>query len=119
MVPIFAIELSMIVTPIAVALAWWLRKRGGRGAKGSWRSKIAVAGLVAVSLNVALFYAWRVYESNSSGIGLGRYYVGNYVAVPLLAAGLIGSIVGEGPGRVPIAISVVSGLLMWIQPAVL
>jgi len=52
----------LVGTPVTVVLAWWLwfRDRSSRELQ-KWRETLLLFGLIATSLNVALFAGWAVW----------------------------------------------------------
>jgi hypothetical protein len=114
-VPFAVRSIAFHGTPLIVGWCWlmWMRTPGG----SAWRKWTLFAGLVAVSLNAVVFYAWVLYASghhySDASWQLGEL-LGNHLALPLVALAVVGTVAGVGGARLPLACSALMGLLLWI-----
>lgn len=107
--------------PLATCLSWRFWYVGPKPQSGSFRPLALVAGLIAISTNAAIYYAWlayRVYTSGSSYAWELKRAAGN-VGVLLAFLGILGAILGSGKGRVMVAIAAFLGFMLWIAVGVL
>jgi hypothetical protein len=110
-----------------VGVAWfvWYGSRRVEQPRASAR----LVGLIAVSVNVALFYAWVIlyrlgthdaqnYERDLAAANAYNF-LGNYIGLLLVVVGLAGALAGRGPGRILIAVLAVVGVLLWVPLGIL
>jgi hypothetical protein len=119
-------EFCILGTPLIVVIAWWVRRRERhRLVLREWRSKVAGIGVLASSLNVAVFYGLMVWaklttsDDGSMAYWAVRNVLGNWVALPLLAVVLFGAMFGEGRVRALLVASALTGFFMWVPVAIL
>ena len=69
-----------------------------------------------------MFYSWVVYSA-VAGQGPDAwkidYALGNYLAVPFVCAGLLGSILGKGPPRFLTGLLAIMGFMLWVPIPIL
>ena len=105
----------LIVVPLCIGIAWWFWARPEQLTAQKWRSRILLAGLLAGSGNVIIFYAWFTYRlfvaltPNTRRImdvcaGIG-------VVLSLVVVGAV--IFGEGVSRIPLMVCAFLGMMMW------
>ena len=105
----------LIVVPLCIGIAWWFWARPEQLTARKWRSRILLAGLLAGSGNVIIFYAWFTYrlfvaltpnarriEDVCAGIGV------------FLSFAVFGAVIfGEGVSRIPLLVCAFFGWMMW------
>jgi len=113
-----AILLLLIIGPhIALGTAWvsWglspLRFQPPR-----WRTILLFSGLLACSLNIAIFWAyviWLRFHQTDPSWWKGR---DNFEGICdfLIGFGLLAAVFGKGRARPPVFIAAVTGFLMWV-----
>jgi hypothetical protein len=112
------IPLVLLICPhLALAVAWIIGARiPAKFQPPRWRSTLLFAGLVAVSLNIVVFWTY-VISLNSQGTNL-EWWKGRdkfeSVADPLIVFALLAAIVGKGRARVLTGCAAVFGYLMWV-----
>jgi hypothetical protein len=117
-----AIAVPPIATPILVLTAWWIRSRKDLAANPKWRADMLLVGLSASSANVLVFYGWLAYRLVAGGspmVWQVRSLLGGSLALPIALVALLGSISGQGTARIPLAVSALTGFLLWIGLGIL
>jgi hypothetical protein len=110
--------LSLLVAPhLALAIAWafWLRSRS-RFQSPKWRTTLLFAGLLACSLNIAIFWVYLIWLSfHKAGLSWwkGRDHF-EAVCDFLIYLALTSAVFGKGRARLPVAIAAVTGFLLWV-----
>ena len=84
-------RLALWGTPVAVSICWWIWFRRGVKSLPQWRMLFLLIGLIAISANALIYYAWVyysqvTYETSASSLepSIVRGTLGNNVAVPLV-----------------------------------
>jgi len=112
---------SLIGTPISVGTAWWLWAGSERSGPQEWRNLVLLAGLLAASTNVLMYYSWLIYRAvanDTSMVWKTKGLCGDIgMFLSLLVLG--GAIFGTGVSRVPLAFSALFGFLLWVSFGVL
>jgi hypothetical protein len=116
---VFAVIL--LTPPILVGIAWLVWFRSQHSAFPEWRAVFLRIGLFASTANVVMFYAWLVYRlmAGSSPRVWMMKDLASVVAGPLGLAALLGVAFGKGTARILLALSALTGFLLWIRLAVL
>jgi hypothetical protein len=117
-----AIAVPPIGTPILVLTAWWIRSRKDPAANPKWRADMLLIGLFASSANVLIFYVWLAYRllaGSSPMVWQVRSLLGGSLALPIAVVALLGGITGQGTARIPLAVSALTGFLLWIGVGIL
>jgi hypothetical protein len=117
-----AIAVPPIATPILVLTAWWIRLRKDTAATSKWRADLLHIGLLASSANVLIFYVWLAYRlvaGSSPMVWQVRSLLGSSLALPTTVVVLLGGITGQGTARIPLAVSALTGFLLWIGVGIL
>jgi hypothetical protein len=120
-ITIAMINAAVLGTPILIGISWWNWLRRDRALR-SRRVQSLRIGLAAASANALMYYGWCAYAtvaSNSDTIWQLNNTLGNYIAVPLVLLAMIGAIAGKGAARLPLALSAVMGLFLWINIGIL
>ena len=106
---------NYIIGSAAVAMTWivWLWK--DRQALPVWRRRVTVAGIGAVSINAAAFWAVVISRINIVSVVF-RF---EPVVDALLVAALLCAICGKGASRGLLALCSVLGFFFWIVPGIL
>ena len=111
----------LVGTPVTVVLAWWLwfGDRSSRELQ-KWRKTLFLFGLIATSLNVALFAGWAVwlhFHYNPEAWKV-QNVCGN-IATYLCLAAFLASLLGKGRSRTSLGASAVLGFMLWVPIGIL
>jgi hypothetical protein len=115
-----AILLALLVIPhLALAIAWvlWARTRRTSSANAPlWRTRFLLSGLVAASLNIAIFWVYVIWlrahqQDLSWWKGRDRF---EGVADFLVGYAIVAAIFGSSRARMSLAIAAVAGYLLWV-----
>jgi len=111
----------LVGTPVTVVLAWWFwfRDRSSRELQ-KWRKTLFLFGLIATSLNVALFAGWAVwlhFHYNPEA-WKAKNVCGN-IATHLCLAAFLASLLGKGRSRTSLGASAVLGFMLWVPIGIL
>jgi hypothetical protein len=119
---VYAFVLAVwIGAPVSLGLAWWSWVRVPNRPAPNWRGRVLLAGFVAGSANVVMFYSWVIYRlcagprpevwklKDTCGDA------GIYLALVAMATATF----GHGKGRVALLSCAVLGFLMWSNIGVL
>jgi hypothetical protein len=111
----------LLIPPILVGIAWLVWFRSQRAASPEWRAVFLRIGLLASTANVLMFYTWLVYRliAGSSPRVWMTKDLASVVAGPLVVAALLGAGFGKGAARILLALSALTGFLLWIRLGVL
>jgi hypothetical protein len=117
----YAILLAPLIgAPISISVAWWSWVRSERSKAGLWRARFLLAGLLAGSVNVAMYYAFVTYRLCATlppkvwtAKGLCGD-IGGYLTLVVLG----GAIFGQGVPRIPLAVCAILGYILWVLLAV-
>ena len=117
MTAVYAILLATLIgAPISISVAWWSWVRAERAKARLWRARFLLAGLLAGSMNVAMFYGFVTYRLCTTltpkawaTTGLCGD-VGGYLSLVVLG----GAIFGQGVPRIPLAVCAVLGYVLWV-----
>src|SRR5262245_187136 len=105
-----------------VLTAWWIRSRKDIAATSEWRADLLHIGLLASSGYVLIFYVWLAYRlvaGSSPMVWQVRSLLGGSLALPTAVVVLLGGISGQGAARIPLAVSALTGFLLWIGVRIL
>lgn len=109
-----------------VLIAWVVWFWRDRGALPRWRRYALLSGMLAVTVNILIFWTNVWYMSahqdvlNAEVNGAIRQInmVGNW-AILFLPVGLVSAICGKGTARIFVGLAAPSGFLLWVVPAIL
>lgn len=121
MTAVYAILLAPLIgAPISISVSWWSWVRAERAKAGLWRARFLQAGLLAGSVNVAMFYAFVTYRLCAmltpevwATKGLCGD-IGGYLSLVVLG----GAIFGQGVPRIPLAVCADLGYILWVPVGV-
>ena len=112
------ILLSLLVAPhLALAIAWvfWVRSPS-RFQHPKWRSILLFSGLLAGSLNIAIFWIYLIWlSSHKTDLSWWRGRdIFEGISDFLVCLAFASAVFGKGRARLPVAIAAVAGFLLWV-----
>jgi len=115
------IFLSLLLLPhVSIVLAWIFRlQRAGRLALPRWRSIAVLVGLLAGSLNIAVFWAYVawLHHHYTTESWKGRDLAFS-ICEPLIVVTIGGGLLGRGRTRMVLCSAGILGFFLWVTTSV-
>jgi len=112
----------VLLTPVALVAAWWRWSRRDRSVSPQWRQTAVFLGLLAASVNGALFYGWFAYgfiSPRTTAFWAAKNALADYAGMYLVGASLAGAVAGKSRGRILVAVAALLQLLLWSNVGIL
>jgi hypothetical protein len=110
------VGVPLLAAPIALGAAWWKWSRRDRSASPRWRLTALFLGLIAATLNGALFYGWAAYGfifTRTPSFWAAKNALADHAGIYLAVASLAGAIAGKSRGRILLALAAFLQVLLW------
>jgi len=107
---------AILAVPILITLTWLSRSQPSQGPE--WRTVTFLVGLVAVSVDAAIYYGWLIYRVIVGGTDLAfkiRAVLADNVTIYLAIGALALAILGKGGTRtrVLVGVSALLEIVLW------